>query len=199
MRQIFSKKFLTLLTLLFCSLFLTSCDKLRILISTKINPDGSANRRIEYVLAPSDVEELKYIYNKLPDLLEKAFVMPTEPEWKVKKLIKDGAFHYIAEKEFNSINDLKFDYYKISQFVGASRNYISFDKEDKTKSQEFSFMEIYRDSSDIVKFSQCFAVHLEKNKNALITRLYEESHSIISDFTINDAGKIVSLFLDKTK
>lgn len=199
MRQIFSKKFLTLLTLLFCTLFLTSCDKLKILVYTKINPDGSANRRVEYVLSPSDAEELKYIYNKLPDLLEKGFVMPTEPEWKVKKLVKDEAFHYIAEKKFDSINDLKFDYYKISQYVGASRNYISFVSEDKTDSKEFSFMEIYRDSSDVVKFSQCFALHLEKNKKQLIKKLYDVTHPISSDFELKDAEKIVSLFLDRTK
>ncbi|MGD9580166.1 MAG: hypothetical protein AB7V50_02235 [Vampirovibrionia bacterium] len=199
MKPIFNRHFLVICTLFFSLLFLTSCDKLKILVYTKINADGSANRKVEYVLTPSDSEELKYIYNKLPDLLAKGFVMPAEPEWKVDKFVENGAFHYVAEKKFNTINDLKFDYYKISQYVGASRNYISYDSEDKSSSDTFSFMEIYRDSSNIVKFSQCFASYLENNKSALTRKLYDAVHPVVSKFSAKDADKVVSLFMDKSK
>ncbi|MEW5820090.1 MAG: hypothetical protein AB1782_07840 [Cyanobacteriota bacterium] len=199
MKQIFIKKLFLLLPLLMCILFVSGCDKLKICIYTKINKDGSALRRIEYIFTPSNEDQLKYINNKLPDLLEKGYILPREPEWTIQQLIKDDSFHFIAEKTFASINELKSDYYKKSKFNGASQNFVSFDMTERGDSIDYNFLEVYRDSSDIVKFSRCFTEYIKTNRSVISKKLFKTVSEVVKDFSLKDGEKVIDIFIEKAE
>lgn len=198
MRATFTSKTSTIILLIFCVFLITACDKLKISIFTEIFNDGSAYRQIQYIFIPSDEDQLKYITSKLPDILEKGFILPASPEWEVKKYIKEKAFYYVAERRFSSINDLTSDYYKKSQFSGASKNYVSFDMSTPGQSRDYNLLEIFRDSSDIVNFSSILAYHLKTNQTEFANKLHQEVYKCIKTFSLKDAEDIIKLFLDKT-
>lgn len=199
MNQIFIKKFLVIIVLALVTMFSAGCDKLKILIHTKIEDDGSALRHIEYIFTPVDEDQLKYITRSLPDLLAKGFNLPSEPEWAIQKYIKEGSFYYVAERKFASVNNIKSDYFKKSQFNGASRNFVSFDLKDRLKSKEFNFLEIYKDSSDIIKFSALFTEYVEQNRTQIAQKLFKLTSKHIKTFNMADAQKIVDIFVDKSR
>ena len=196
MNQIFTKKLFNCIAIIVFLISITSCDRIKIVINTKINEDGSASRRTEYIYSPSNEDELKYIHKKLPDIFEKGFVLPSETDWNIKKLVEDDSFYYISEKNFDSINDLKSDYYKKSQFFGASQNFISFDMNDMGTTVSYNYLEIFKDSCNIIKFSSVFDSYIKTNKIELTQKLYKITNNYIKDFNKGDAEDIVELFID---
>lgn len=194
MKTIFNKNLFVLTFLFLLILFITGCDRVKIAFKTKINEDGSALRQIEYILTPVNDEELKFYTNKLPDLLQKSFILPQEPDWTIQKYIKDGSFYYIASREYSSINDLNYDYCKLCQFNGKSRNYISFNLEEHGNSIDYNYLEIFRDNSNIKRFSACFSQYLNKNIEKLAEKLYKITVPYVKDFKLNDARDIITIF-----
>lgn len=186
---------LILITLIF---FVTGCDKLKISIFTEIFPDGTAFRKVSYIYTPSDAEQLKFIYKQLPDILEKGFILPCTPSWEIKTDIKDNSFYYIAERKFDSLNDLRSDYCKKSSFQGSSQNFISFEKYQNSNITRYDFLEIFKDSADIKLFTQKFYEYLSSNKEKFVKKLYNITQEYISAFEYKNAEEIVSIFINKT-
>jgi len=201
MKTILNKYFYFLKTLflvLFCIVIASGCDKLKVSVYTDVSKDGSIFRQIEFIFKPTDTEQLKYIKTKMPDLLEKGFVLPAEPEWKISKYVKNDAFYYVAQKTFAKNEDIKSDYYKKSQYNGASQNFVSFDISEYGKNTEYNYLEIYRDSADIVKFSNVFTQYLQTNKKSIANKLFKSVSSHNKSFTQSDSDKVIEIFLDNS-
>lgn len=198
MKAIFTKKFIQIIFVLSLTIFMTACDKVKISFYTEIFENGSAFRTVQYAYTPSNEAQLKFINSKLPDILQKGFVLPKVPDWTIKEKIEDKTFYFIAEKKFNSINELKSDYYKLSNFFGASQNFVSFDISKGANSTEYDFLEVYKDSANIKGFSESFLTYLIANKISLTKALYKITKDEIPEFKMGNAEDIVELFIDKT-
>jgi len=197
MKQIFIKSF-TLLLISISVIFISGCDKITVSVFTRIHDDGTAYRSIEYAYKPINSSQLKFIQKNLPDIFEKGFILPSDETWKIDKNISSNTFFYKATKSFESINDLESDYYKKSQFNGASRNYVSFEMTDNTDYVNYNYLEIFKDSANIIIFTNEFHRYLDLNKKEVSQKLYKISKNHIKNFKYEDARDITELFLDKT-
>jgi hypothetical protein len=143
-------------------------------------------------------DQLYYIKDKLPDILEKGFILPASPDWKIDKFINNETFYFSAQRTFGSINDLQSDYYKKSQFNGASQNFVSFDADTYKNYTDYEYLEIFRDSADIITFTNSFYTYLDLNRKEIAQNLYDKVHDYNEHFNINDAMDVTDLFVDKT-
>lgn len=197
MKLSFNKNTFVLTFVFILILFITGCDKVKIAFKTTINEDGSATRQVQYVLKPVNEDELKFYKDNLPEILKEGFILPEKPDWATDKYIKDKAFYYIATRELPSINDLKFDYCKLCQFKGKSRNYISFDLENHGNSTDYHYVEIFRDNSNIKLFASEFHNFLNHNKESLAESLLKTTRPFVTNFNLDDARKVINIFTDK--